>query len=333
MLLSPVPPLRSEPVREVGTTFRSGAAAVEAEASVKGGRRPSRQRREERRKPSTGAPLTGKRRAELLGSAGGPLRGSPRVAWENNRAPLIARTGRARSQGRHVVRGADRKVGGPERGRVRPRDWQWKDRKRRTLAQVERRGGERLTTSARGEHDWACRLGESLLARALPRRWSHSLGVGRQALHFEAVVGENADALVAAALLHDVGYAPDLAVTGFHALDGARYLRGLGVEERVVRLVAHHSCAGLEAEVRGLASELAEFQRPEPLAGDVLTYCDMITTPDGRVTDVASRLAEIVERSGRDSVVGKFIAQAGGDLRSAVARVGSLLVAAGAQPM
>jgi DNA-binding Xre family transcriptional regulator len=29
----------------------------------------------------------------------------------------------------------------------------------------------------------------------------------------------------AAAWLHDIGYAPDLIVTGLHALDGARYLR------------------------------------------------------------------------------------------------------------
>ncbi len=31
--------------------------------------------------------------------------------------------------------------------------------------------------------------------------------------------------LVAAAYLHDIGYAPELAITGFHPLDGARHLR------------------------------------------------------------------------------------------------------------
>jgi hypothetical protein len=38
---------------------------------------------------------------------------------------------------------------------------------------------------------------------------------------------------------------------------------------------------------------------PAPLAlADALTYCDMTTTPDGGVTDVSSRLAEILERYG-----------------------------------
>jgi hypothetical protein len=36
-----------------------------------------------------------------------------------------------------------------------------------------------------------------------------------------------------AAYLHDVGYAPDLVTTGFHLLDGARYLRSLGAGDRL----------------------------------------------------------------------------------------------------
>jgi hypothetical protein len=52
--------------------------------------------------------------------------------------------------------------------------------------------------------------------------------------------------------LHDIGYAPELAGTGCHPLDGARYLRRIGVDEQVVSLVAYHSCARIEAEVRGL---------------------------------------------------------------------------------
>jgi hypothetical protein len=48
------------------------------------------------------------------------------------------------------------------------------------------------------------------------------------------------------------------------------------------RLVAHHSCAIIEAGERGLADVLAlEF---EPAADDLaesLTYCDMTTSPDG----------------------------------------------------
>jgi hypothetical protein len=40
-----------------------------------------------------------------------------------------------------------------------------------------------------------------------------------------AVLGADADLPEAAAWLHEFGYTADLATTGLHALDGARYLR------------------------------------------------------------------------------------------------------------
>jgi HD superfamily phosphodiesterase len=60
--------------------------------------------------------------------------------------------------------------------------------------------------------------------------------------------------LEGAAWLHDIGYAPGLAVTGLHALDGARYLRDAQhADAMLCRLVAHHSWAIIEARERGLA--------------------------------------------------------------------------------
>jgi hypothetical protein len=44
------------------------------------------------------------------------------------------------------------------------------------------------------------------------------------------------DVLVAAAWLHDVGYAPELAVTGFHPLDGAQHLEAAGFGRRIAAL-------------------------------------------------------------------------------------------------
>jgi HD superfamily phosphodiesterase len=64
--------------------------------------------------------------------------------------------------------------------------------------------------------------------------------------------------LIAAAYLHDIGYAPTLARTGFHPLDGAVHLRELG-EERLAGLVAHHSGAETEARLRGLAGQLVQL--------------------------------------------------------------------------
>ncbi len=43
---------------------------------------------------------------------------------------------------------------------------------------------------------------------------------------------EDQQTLVVAAYLHDIGYAPSLAIEGFHPLDGARFVREQG-DDRV----------------------------------------------------------------------------------------------------
>ncbi|GAA1890919.1 HDIG domain-containing protein [Streptantibioticus ferralitis] len=175
-----------------------------------------------------------------------------------------------------------------------------------------------------GLEGWATHIAESQLAEALPRRWAHTQGVADRARSLEPVVGESADLLVAAAWLHDVGYAPPLAVTGFHPLDGARYLRDVHAShELLVRLVANHSYALLEAEERGLREDL-EREFPlvdDPFLLDALVYCDMTTTPDGKRTSSEERIAEIVNRYGTDSVVGRFIRRAAPDIHASVTRV------------
>jgi putative nucleotidyltransferase with HDIG domain len=149
------------------------------------------------------------------------------------------------------------------------------------------------------------------------------------------VLGEDAEVLEAAAVLHDIGYAPDVAVTGFHPLDGARYLRALGtVDERVVRLVGNHSFALLEAEERGLRDALAE-EFPlldDQFLVDALVYCDMTTAPDGSATTSQARVEEILGRYGEGSVVGRFIRRASAAIHESVARVQAEAAAAGLHP-
>ncbi len=128
--------------------------------------------------------------------------------------------------------------------------------------------------------------------------------------------------LIAAAWLHDIGYAPQIALTGFHPLDGARYLRTIGADERIVALVAHHSCARFEAELRGLGRALDEFEREEGAVADALIYADMVTGPRGQPLTVDQRLANIFERYAEGSVVHTAISQASGELRAAVLRTG-----------
>jgi hypothetical protein len=118
--------------------------------------------------------------------------------------------------------------------------------------------------------------------------------------------------LEAAAWLNDIGYAPDLAVTGLHALDGARYLRDAQhADTMLCRLVAHHSCAIVEAGERGLADILSLEFEPAPYAlSSVLTYCDMTTSPDGELVPVQRRLAEIHHRYGPGHLVSRSIQRA-----------------------
>ncbi|WP_405686280.1 HD domain-containing protein [Streptomyces sp. NBC_01387] len=177
---------------------------------------------------------------------------------------------------------------------------------------------------------WACSVAEAELSEPLPRRWMHSQGVAWRASELAELVEDEANLLLAAAVLHDVGYAPRLAITGFHPLDGARFLRDVhAADERLVRLVANHSSALLEAEERGLRAVLeAEFPLlDDQRLVDALVYCDMTTTPDGQVTTVEARLAEITGRYGADSLVGRFIRRASPDILAAVSRVEAALAA------
>ncbi|GLW31873.1 HD domain-containing protein [Actinoplanes regularis] len=167
---------------------------------------------------------------------------------------------------------------------------------------------------------WAYQTAERTLASALPRRWSHVRGVAAKARTVASAVGEDAPLLEAAAVLHDIGYAPDLARTGFHPLDGAYFLRSIDAPERLVHLVAHHSCAIREARMRGLESELAAFSDEESPLRDALWFCDLTTTPDGEPTTFGERVAEIKHRYGPDNLVTAFITEAECDLGAAITR-------------
>lgn len=141
------------------------------------------------------------------------------------------------------------------------------------------------------------------------------------------ILGDKADTLTAAAYLHDIGYAPDLVDTGFHPLDGARYLRDVHqADDTLCRLVAHHSCAVNEARNRDLLDALtAEFNEERPELVEALTYCDMTTSPDGRHLDVTERLAEIHSRYGPEDLVSRSIATSTPCILAAVRAVESAL--------
>jgi hypothetical protein len=177
---------------------------------------------------------------------------------------------------------------------------------------------------------WAHSQAEALLSELLPRRWAHVQGVADQA-RIAAPLFAPADheLLEAAALLHDVGYSPDIAYTGFHPLDGARHLREAGASRRLCGLVAHHSFAYREAELRGLSAELCEWVDEGTPLRDALWWADMTTSPDGPPVGFDERVKEIQDRYGPQDLVTFFIRQAEPELRGAVERTQARLQAAG----
>jgi len=170
---------------------------------------------------------------------------------------------------------------------------------------------------------WAEGLARTLLADSLPRRWSHVQGVAARARTLKSSLGADADLIEAAAWLHDIGYLPELAHTGLHGLDGARYLRDVQhADPMLCRLVAHHSYAVIEAEERGLADILTrEFAAPPQPLADALTFCDMTTSPDGEPVPVNHRLTEIHDRYGTGHLVSRSIRRATPLILEAVGQV------------
>ncbi len=161
-----------------------------------------------------------------------------------------------------------------------------------------------------GSVGWAAAYAEGLL-EPLGDRWRlHTMGVVKRARWAGVVLAEaDREALVAAAYLHDIGYAPALVATGFHPIDGARHLRELGYE-RLAGLIAYHSGARFEAKLRGLAAELAEFPDEGSAVTKLLAYCDMTTGPRGESYTLDERLAEVERRYGPEHVVTRALCDA-----------------------
>lgn len=171
---------------------------------------------------------------------------------------------------------------------------------------------------------WAQDHAESLLS-PLGRRWDHAQAVAEKARQLASgLTAEEADVLVAAAYLHDIGYPPSLAATGFHPLDGARHLRSLG-HDRLARLVAHHTRARHEAQIRGLTLELSEFDSEDSLVSAALAYCDLTTGPSGERMTPGERLTDVEARYGPNDPVARGMRSAWPELMADVDRVEALL--------
>jgi hypothetical protein len=165
----------------------------------------------------------------------------------------------------------------------------------------------------------ARREAEARLAGQL--RLAHVRGVAtaaeRLSRRFDA---QTADCLVAAAWLHDIGYAPSVRQTGFHPLDGAEFVRSTGFGELVASLVAFHTGAHVEASERGI-SGLSAFVDPPSDVLDALTFCDLTTGPDGSPISPQDRLSDVLARYGPEDPVHRAVDAGREDLLATVQRV------------
>ncbi|GAA2750151.1 HDIG domain-containing metalloprotein [Amnibacterium kyonggiense] len=137
------------------------------------------------------------------------------------------------------------------------------------------------------------------------QRWRHTQAVAARAGQAAHLFSSNdAEALVAAAWLHDVGYAPQLNRHGFHPVDGAEHVRHRLGWPGVAGLIAQHSGARFVAHSRGLGHLLRPFAESRFWSGpvaDALTWADQTTGPDGRRVTVEDRIDEMLQRHGTDS--------------------------------
>ena len=166
------------------------------------------------------------------------------------------------------------------------------------------------------------------LLGAQPQRWAHTQGVGRRSEELVRLANlddAEAEVLVAAGWLHDVGYAPRARRTGFPPLDGALHLEHEGWPDEITQLVAHHSGARFVADVHGLSEELAHFAVPGGRALDLLSYADQTVGPAGLRVRVEDRIDDTLRRHGPDSPSARAHARRGPYLLETAARMRALL--------
>lgn len=154
-------------------------------------------------------------------------------------------------------------------------------------------------------------------------RLAHSLSVGQRTSRFaQHLNAAERQALSAAGYLHDIGYSEQCIDTGWHPLDGARWLQHNGWGRHICQLVAWHSCGWYEARIRGL-DHVTEAEFGPPLTttvADALTATDLTTGPTGDSLSFNDRIANIRQRYRPDDIVIRALGAAETRMREALDR-------------
>ena len=144
------------------------------------------------------------------------------------------------------------------------------------------------------------READTLAQRVLaddPHRLAHVRGAGFIAGMAAGALGvDEPETVVVAALLHDIGYSPVIARTGFHPLDGALFLAREGWPDAVVLLVAHHSHAAVLAPYYGVQQHMELLDHAHGRVDDIITFSDLRAGTDGMGADPRHRVEEMRRR-------------------------------------
>lgn len=149
-------------------------------------------------------------------------------------------------------------------------------------------------------------LDEALVRKLLadqPGRIDHLLGVMHLARRISAEMElppAESEALILAAFFHDIGRAAALRVTSFHPLDGAIFLAHQGAPDSAVQAVLLHRFARDHAADHPAAASfygsLVETNRC--LTTDLLNFCDLRISHEGRPVTLPERINSILARCG-----------------------------------
>jgi protein-tyrosine phosphatase len=152
-------------------------------------------------------------------------------------------------------------------------------------------------------------------------RWTkHDQAVIHRARDIQHHFGPDGELLIAAAILHDIGVAPDIPRLGMSGLNAGRFLRAQGFPDRLTNLVANASCASIAARLRGLDEEFREFTDEQGVMRDALLYCCLTNGPDGTRITFEEREHELLHRLRHDAVHMEHLRLAHDVFSGAVAR-------------
>ncbi|MBA4603287.1 HD domain-containing protein [Thermoactinomyces mirandus] len=181
------------------------------------------------------------------------------------------------------------------------------------------------------------RMNDKILNEYIPsetNRYQHILGVAdrmKQLLEQITVNETDKRLLIQAAYLHDIGYSDRLNKHHFHPLDGAIFAQQMNFPKPVIAAVLFHS--GAYESVKETRNDLFPtyslnddlLDKTDHLFIDLVTYCDLHTSPLGKEIPFEERIQDIVDRYGEHHEVSQSMIKNMTNFKKTIQRVEKLI--------